>query len=643
MILKDGKWVLEPGEEVASDDIELVGGQWVPVGTQQGTPVPGIIRDMPETRTGGTPLGEGLAGATLQGATAGWSDEILAAPMAVAAQVTGAAPKDESVVETYSRMKNSLRERQREFEEGYPGTATAAKVVGGAAGLGKLGAGATAARTAGLGAGYGALEYAGALDDFSDAQLTDAAIQVGLSAALPYAMQRTGEGIKQWLAGRPDETARVIKLLTETTGATPKQLRARAAEMGPESSLVDITGDTGIGFAQGARARGDIGVESVMERNLHKINAAKDRIRATMQSISGKKEGQFFESLDALKENRRANAEIMYGKALDEGTVVPTNRMLKIFDTNPTVRDAWRTVQQKYDRNGLPLPKLFDFDAAGKAVWTGDKFPNMRAMQELKWEMDKRLRVLKGSIDAAGKKEYSRAYDDYREFMSDVNRQNPLFRKANAQYAGDSAMIEAQEMGMKHGLGSAKVEEQLQFIDGLSKSERDAYLQGLMSNAYGKLGTSPEHVLGNVNQLSSENSRKVLSKLLGKTKAGRMIKRFKTERRYREVDTAVRRGSQTAPRQLAEKKMEGIAEAVPTEMLAHTPGIAAIGKVVKKLYPKMSSSQITELADIITKPGGVEDALLRMEMIGMSRAEAEGLLSTVLKSTAAVAPAALMQ
>lgn len=588
----------------------------------------------------------GLASSVGQGASASWLDEALAAPMAGVAQVAGAAPEGESVSETYQKMKESLRGRQQRFTKSEPAAAAGAQLLGGMAPMAKVLQGGGLAKTAAVGAGYGAAEYAGGLDDWSDASVVNAAVQTGLSAALPAGMQKTGAGIKKWLGTRKTaEVDSVINRLVEDTGLTPQELRTRAKDYGPEASISDVAGAPGVHYAQGVAGVGDAKTMRIIEQNQEKIYAAKDRIRDTMTDVSGKKDGQYFESFDELAASRKANAERNYGEALDKGSVVPTDRMLKIIEQNPTVKDSWARVQDVYERRGLTLPKLFDFDDAGKAVWTGERFPNMRAMQELKWEMDKTLKSLKGSVDAAGKKEYQRTLEDYKEFMGDVNKQNPDFAKANAQYAGDSAMMDAQEMGMKHGLGGDTVEAQLKHIEGLNTSEKDAYLQGVMANSYGKMGTSPGEVMGNINRIASENSNRVLSKLVGKDKSKKLMGRIRKEKRYREVDSKVRQNSQTAQRQQAADVMSKKLKTIPTSELLNPVGQNIARQMVDKVKlfsPKMSMGQVNEVADILTKPGGTEKALLRLEMSGMSRREAQGLFSAVMASGATAAPGSLM-
>ena len=298
----------------------------------------------------------GFAGSLAQGASANFMDEVLAAPMAGFAHLTGDAPKGEKVMDTYAKMKGAIRARQKAYEADSPNMAMAGKVLGGMAGLGKVGAGVNTVKgAAGVGAGYGATEYAGGLDNWSDAEVGDAAMASGLGGVMGGGMQ----GARQWFASNPDAMAKVLKKLQDNVRMTPDDLRARGAAMGPEASLADVTGDTGVAFAQGARSRGGLPAIDAVEKNLGKVNDAQKRIVNTMSSVTGKKEGQFFESLDALKANRKQRAELKYGASLDNQYLKPDREIERLLNDVPIVKNAWDKVIGKEMNKGnknIPNP-----------------------------------------------------------------------------------------------------------------------------------------------------------------------------------------------------------------------------------------------------------------------------------------------
>ncbi|RKZ99397.1 MAG: hypothetical protein DRQ47_11130 [Gammaproteobacteria bacterium] len=427
----------------------------------------------------------------------------------------------------------------------------------------------------------------------------------------------------------------VIDKLVKDTGRSPEQIRAKGSDLGKESSLVDATGDVGVAYGQGGRAKGTLESADTIERSYNKIEAAKDRVRSTMEMASGKRQGQFYRTKEDLIENRKANAETNYGKAFDSGVVMSTPRMAQLINENPLMRKAFDNARKAYEGKRQVMPEIFDVDSAGKFVSKKNRSANMRAIQRMKWEMDALIRSRRGSIDAKDKDDLRDLLRDRKQFLNEIP--NKDFHNANRVYAGDSAMLDAQETGFKHGLGSKDVEAHLEYIRGLNKSEKDAYLQGVMSKVYGEMGSTPENVLGNMNKITSENARSVLNTLVGKDKAKKIFKRVASEKRYREVNTELRKGSQTELRNIAKEAFNKKSKSIPLEMLNMTP-TGRIVHAIRQYDPSMSAQQADDVVKIITKEGGIDSALLRLEMLGMNPAKAEGLFSEVMRATSAVAP-----
>jgi len=252
-------------------------------------------------------------------------------------------------------------------------------------------------------------------------------------------------------------------------------------------------------------------------------------------------------------------------------------------------------------------------------------------MQELKWEMDRQLSTLRGSVDAAGKKEYQRLLNDKNEFLDDVYRQNPDFKKANETYAGDIAMEQAQELGKKRGLSSGNVEDQLKEISGLNKSEKQAYLQGVMSNVYSALGRNDEDALGAINFIASENAQKVLAKLVGKDEARKVMQEIKTQKKFRTVEQQVMGGSQTDIRAKMVEAMRKRNQPMNIEDMKKIKVVSGtanwlLNKLPKK-FGKFESEEMIELADLLTKKGGVEAAIQRMESAGVNKFEIDEVIT----------------
>ncbi len=606
----------------------------------------------------------GLAGQVAQGAFASFGDEVAAGAAALTAHLGDSigldtVPEGHDVFQTYYAIRDNIRAANENFRQHNPNTALAANVVGGmlpisrgmnaAKGMGAMG---TTAVAVGAGAGWGLADYLGELESFTDFEVLAAAKRVGLGAAIPAGLNG-GRGVWHWLKNREkDEVAAILKELQEHTHRTTAEIQEQANRMGPDASLVDATGDVGVGYAQAAKGVGAMDVADTVQKNMWpKLAKAKDRIRGTLQKITGKGEDEYFDTIGELTSNRRARARKLYGKAIDEGGVEPTEKMVTIMNQNPSVRDAYQRVADKWARQGKDVPKIFEIDElTGKVVkrWRGGEdvsreVPNMRFLQEMKFELDGMTSTMSGSMDSAGKLAYRRLLDDKHEFLDEIYSQNKVFKKANEVFAGDIALETAQKMGRKHGLGRGNVEEQIEFIKGLTKSEKAAYLQGLMSDVYNTLGKSGmgeggAEMLGNLGSMTSHNAKKVLKELLGEKKTNYLMKTIQTQKRFKEVDTKVRHGSETAPRQAAveslkrrnqEFNLEDLKGATLTGQIAESAPVKKLMSMLPSKYGKLGPQQLNELVDLMTKPNGTAAAIARMKQAGYNEYEISELMKYI--------------
>lgn len=624
----------------------------------------------------GMDYASGLAGQSVQGTTASWGDEILSAAVAGLVHAGDAVgmenipftdtplniEKDESVMGTYRRIRDDMRARNESFRQDYPKASLAANVVGGALpltkGLEAASAGAEGVAIAtGIGAGWGMADYLGELQKYSDFEVLQAAKRAGLGALIPAGLTG-GRGAWHWLKNREkDEVAAILKELQTLTHKTPQQIQAQAQRMGPDASLVDATGAVGVGYGQAARGIGAMDVAATMEKNIWpKLAQAKDKIRGTLQRITGKGQDEYHDTLTGLQTARKTRANELYGKALDEGVVRPTDKMVAIMNQNPSVRDAYQRVADKWAREGRQIPEVFNIDpGTGKVLkaWRGGKdvtqtVPNMRFLQEMKFEMDRMTGAMGGGLDSAGKVQFGRLMDDKREFLDEIYKQNPAFKKANEVFAGDIALESAVKMGRKHGLGRGNVDDQLEFIKGLNKSEKSAYLQGLMSDVYNTLGRAGEGVrgeelLGNLNSMTSQNAKKVLRALLGEEKTKQLMRTIQTQKRFKEVDTKLMQGSETAPRQaatesMAKRNQEFNIEDLKNMSITNRTLDRAL-KLLPNKYGKLGPEQLNELVDLMTKPNGVPAAIQRMKQAGFNQFEISEFLKVMTATGIALPPA----
>lgn len=562
------------------------------------------------------PASRGVPLAALQGITANYGDELVAGALAVAGEADPRVAHKQTIPERYKTIRDSLRQTHKQFAEESPVVAAASEIAGGMVPISRgLSAADAAARTVGqrlasgaaVGGGYGLADYTGRVEDYSEMTPAEAATSAAVGASIPVALTGMGEGVRRLFRrfknSTGDDASDILKELVTATGMRPEEIQTIADRMGPEASLVDVTGDVGVGFAQGARSTGDMTTHKVIENNLKKIRGGKGRIKQVAEEVTTVGQKEFYPTLEGLKAATRANAEKNYGAALDNSFLQYDVDIARLLHKKGPVKDAWERVieNNSYYRN-YPKPPKHDETV----------MPSMRAIQEMKFELDADIRAMVKSDNSMDRRMGQRVRKELNLLLDRVYEQFPEFKIANRVYAGDKAIEDALELGMTHGLNKLNVQSQLKEIRALTPSEKEAYLKGVMANVYDKLGKSREDILGNLNHLSSENAEDVLTELVGSSNARRVMDRIAVERRYREVDQKVRQGSQTEPREVAKKlfgEPTSVAKAADL-IMEQSPTRKAIGLMTGKT--KVPPETIAEIADLLTKPGGVEEAIRRV-------------------------------
>lgn len=576
-----------------------------------------------------------------QGVTHQFGDEIIGAGSVLAPKKytltdDGNVAPASSVPDTYKKARDATREGLSVYEAEHPIASFGGNMVGTILSEIALMRGGGKIRGSAVGAGGALADYLGEKENISDAELLPA---LGWTAAGGVPVEAAQQGInyirRNFGAKSNDQVADVIAQLVEDSGMTPDEVLSEARKLGiDEASLIDSTGDAGVAYGQGLSGTSGNAVRQKLKEHFKKIGYSKKRVRESMDEATGVGEGQYYESLDKLKKNRKSRAEENYGQALDDTRFDVTPEMSQIMANNPTVKQAWEQVQQKYKQRGVELPNWYKLDENGvpQIPDVGHSLP-ARVMQDFKFELDQLVRDSSTGIDSASKTQNRLITRDRGEMMESMYTQNPDFRKANAAYAGDIAMEEAQAMGKKHGLGGADIDSQLEYVKTLSKTEKEAYLQGIMSNTYGKLGSSPEEVLGNVNRMVSDNSVQLLTALVGESSARKILKQVSSEKRFRNVGQQVGSGSQTQLRKSAIENFKEIGDTslkglgldmyqkAPVKKIAERVGNEVVGRT--PLTPQMR----LELVDLMAKPGGVAEALARLEKAGVPKQEASWILA----------------
>lgn len=401
------------------------------------------------------PVSGGLRRAALQGATFGAGDELAAALTAgayKAGEAVGILPESgESISEIYESQAGRERETLKKYREQEPGKAFAAELAGGL-----LTGGSGAAKLAGLkgvqalsplkqaaviggteGAIYGGLSgdpgerlgsaAMGGLGGAIGAPALQFAGRIGARLAAPIARR-----IRDAILGDPVTDARnflahglVREGVESVEDLSPT---ARGSEM---ATLADVS-QAARGMLEGlvtdteSREIRKLATQALGKRNRENQARLFDLIDDDLGTVGR----SFSQTIKQLRQSRADAAEPLY-TAAREKPLKMTNYMQVVMDPEkgvPEVVDAVKTANRRL--------------ATKRAA--GDQVSNIDVIDETKRVIDDQI----GSLYRQGAN--NRARDIIRvknKILEDVDQQIPEYKAARNVFAGDSALMDAADLG----------------------------------------------------------------------------------------------------------------------------------------------------------------------------------------------------
>ena len=428
----------------------------------------------------------------LQGATFGFADEIGAGIAAVPASVATGRP----LGETYRDMHTSLAGEREQYQKAHPGEALGLEVAGAiptglASGAKVLGAKALAnvprwAATAGVGAGEGALYGAGAADpgDTVSGAVKGGAIG-GVAAPVAGAVGQAAGNVLKPIARSFSEHMRytpksqaveVLQRVADDAGLTVDDIVEQYKKLGADGSLVDVDEN----FRGLMRALSDrSGTAKREARNVLESRQldSVDRLIAKIEKTTGKKAGEFGDTVKSLKAERVEKASPLYDESW---AAQPSQEMLDLAASRPSLKSALKKGERLASDEGEDVTdslfrqfhyaKMAIDDSVGKAVRAGNG-NQARVLIKLK--------------------------NDLLEAMDNAS---PSYKQARDLYAGDSELLNAAEQGSK--IFKLRPDEIDDIAAKMGQSEKELFKHGAVKAVIDKLEDS---------QLTHDNTRKLIN------------------------------------------------------------------------------------------------------------------------------------
>jgi len=426
-----------------------------------------------------------------QGATFGFADELEAALRS--GSISG--PQ-------YERIRNQLREQQKQFGYDYPTISTVTE-VGGAlaaplAGFKLLGRAAPAVQEAvtgtttlgqigrgtAMGATTGALTGAGTAEKDVGMQSTMGGIIGGvLGGGLPIGVKYATGAIKNILIAsgigdQPTAASKLIANALQKDKISADEAHAMLLEMDrigvPRPVLADIS-----------KSLQDLAYSSYVIPSSQKAGTARflesrlidqpnDIVKGLVERAGLGKNVNGYEYLTFLAENQQKAAAAKYPKAYN---VAVDARDFRKYVDRPVFEEAYQEAQRRAAVYGQKLPDLEQIRNA--------QFVPTNILHQIKIGLD---RVVESNTDKVTGKvsSYGRDVANVRKEFNDLIKvKNPDYAKANQEFADNERIRSSFELGQKYQ--GMDYKEALDKLKKMNDSEKEAFRLGMMADVNSRL------------------------------------------------------------------------------------------------------------------------------------------------------------
>lgn len=311
---------------------------------------------------------------------------------------------------------------------------------------------------------------------------------------------------------------------------------------------------------------------------------------------------------DDIIAKRSAAAKPLYDAAYKKP--VPFTRELEDLLKRPTISKALSRAQTLAADEGIPSPQWFASIADDGTVAIKN-VPDVR-------QLDLTKRALDDMINAAqrsGSNNEARIFTNLKDqLVKMVDDAVPEYAAARKAFSGPASILDAMEQGSTLFSRQTTPAQILRDMAKMDKAQREAFQQGARAQVADIMGTARNDALAARNAFSSGYNKEKLELVVGKEKAGKLLRAIDNEALFTRTRDVVTGNSETAARIAAQQEVGAGAK---NPGLLRNAANMRFGDVVAGLGDKVFGSMRTaaqdklneELARILTSSGSIGEAL----------------------------------
>ena len=517
----------------------------------------------------------------------------------------------------------------------------------------------TVPRMMGLGTLEGAIYGAGSADENKAAGATLGGLfGFGSSAVAPLVATGVGKGggwikrnaidpIREKMSKESTTSAgRIIDEMLAPANVTPQVLRRRAAQMGPDATLVDLDPGGMTGLAQGVIAADKSGQAMAHAKRVYsqRPKGSTKRIKGAIRDATGD-QSRMLDTISEIKARQKANASQDYKRVYEYPEFDQYDDTLLELANRPGVKGALReAVENAKNKEGRDLPSIEKIIMAGDDVKiTKEIAPDMEAWDNIK-------QVLDDHVNAAYKDNKSKKADALKNLRNQIRNRldelNPEYKSARNRFAGDAALENALEEG--ENFLNRKTREVQEFVANITNSEKEAYLTGAAEAIREKMGKGSAGQLKEFNFLETGNAKEKLRMLFPPGREGdrtlaKLMRELRKERAFSATQNKLVGNSETFMRKAAEDMINKKAGLPTSTEILTSPGRGAANLAMSKASAALSglsNRTISELTGLLMTPGNVDAVIAELNRRGTPKPIIDGMLRKLTQVGVTAAPAA---
>jgi hypothetical protein len=560
------------------------------------------------------PITSGLTAAGLQGATFRWVDEIVGT-------ARGILPGGITPAQGRELERRSFEKVQKEQPLAAVGAEIAGAALPSALTLGAttpvsattIGAAGLRAIPAGLAYGAGGSE--GITERIGPAVTTGLISGLGGSAMqiLARPIANIGKAVKESfrkpeVAGKQEAQKLVKEALDFDKTDINKAIQFINEKAGKQYALADIGPNTRA-YLDAVNVLPGKGKKEATDFLTKRNEGMLNRIKGDLQDAFGAK-ASYFETFSALKSARLESGKKLYSLAMEKK--IPVNSQLIEILKRPSARNAFEKAYTLAAEEGVRLPRV---NLKNGQLYTADdkliKAIDTKLLHYMKLSLDDSIYTSRVPTSGVGSTELGLRKSTKNDFLDYIDSNNKTYKRARDQWAGTTSVMDSLDLGRKFDAPSVNVEELSQEIAKMSKSELEAFRNGVLNNIIEKiekkvsLGGRGANIAFDI--IKQPRSRRLLRETFPPTREGtqkykKFISNLEDEIDLKDTSNVVIGNSATAGRQEAVSRIRGVVQ--PSDFQNLSP-VGLVYSMLKadnaEISDRAATAAANELARILTE------------------------------------------